>query len=244
METATSILLAEEDANTRAFLADNLTADGYDVLVAEDRRAALAAIEAGQPDLVICDVNGDTLGLVDAVRHACGVASRIDPDVPLIALTTHAGELVRVRYLDRGCDDVVAKPFSYTELRARVRAVLRRSRARSRWRVLRVDELTIDTRNRDVRVSGTHVILAAREYALLVHLARDPERVFTKAELLRSLWGYRCVGTTRTLDSHACRLRLKLAAASPSSTRWVENVWGVGYRLAPIGAREPDPIAA
>jgi DNA-binding response OmpR family regulator len=244
METADSILLVEEDAVTRAFLADNLIADGYEVEVADSKAAAVAQLEARRSDLVICDVNGDTLDLVDAVRGSDGLASRIDPDVPLIALTTRADELARVRYLDRGCDDVVAKPFSYTELRARIRALLRRTHARPRRRVLRVGELAIDTHNRDVRVSGAHVKLAAREYALLVHLAGEPERVFTKAELLRALWGFRSVGTTRTLDSHACRLRLKLAAASPSTTRWVEAVWGVGYRLAPIGAREPDPLGA
>src|SRR3954471_15024783 len=138
METATLILLAEEDAATRAFLADNLTADGYDVLVAEDRCGALAAIEAGQPDLVVCDVNGDTPGLLDAVRHAGGLATQIDRDVPLIVLTGRADELARVRYFDRGSDDVIAKPFSYTELRARIRAVLRRTCARSHRRVLRV----------------------------------------------------------------------------------------------------------
>jgi DNA-binding response OmpR family regulator len=244
VETANSILLVEEDDATRAFLADNLVADGYEVEVADSKAAALAQLEARRTDLVICDVNGETLALVDAVRGSDGLASRLDPDVPLIALATHADELARVRYLDRGCDDVVAQPFSYTELRARIRAVLRRTGARPHRRVLRVGELAIDTHNRDVRVGETHVILAAREYALLVHLAREPERVFTKAELLRSLWGHRSVGTTRTLDSHACRLRLKLAAASPSGARWVEAVWGVGYRLAPIGAREPDPLAA
>src|SRR3954454_14133463 len=126
MEPTRSILLAEEDAATRAFLADNLIADGFQVLVAEDRAAALTQLESAQPDLVICDVNGDTLGLLDAVRQARGVASRIDPHVPLIVLTRRADELARVRYFDRGSDDVVSKPFSYPELHGRIRAVLRR----------------------------------------------------------------------------------------------------------------------
>ena len=112
MQSRTSILLTEEDAATRAFLADNLAADGYEVLTAASRAAALAAIEQRQPDLVICDVNGDTLGLLDAVRHGAGFAARIDPDVPLIVLTRRADELARVRYLERGCDDVVAKPMA------------------------------------------------------------------------------------------------------------------------------------
>src|SRR4051812_8396414 len=189
MGTATSILLAEEDAATRALLADNLTTDGYDVLVAEDRRAALAAIETGQPDLVVCDVNGDTLGLLDAVRHAGGVASGTDPDVPLIVLTRRADELARVRYFDRGSDDVVAKPFSYPELRGRIRAVLRRSLPRNGARVTRIGALRIDHAAREVRVGEVEITLSATEYALLVHLAAEPARVYTKDELLRDVWG-------------------------------------------------------
>jgi len=242
METANSILLAEEDAATRAFLADNLAADGYDVLLAEDRRAALAAMETGRPDLVICDVNGETLGLLDAVRRAGGVASRIDPDVPLIVLTGRADELARVRYFDRGSDDVVSKPFSYPELRGRIRAVLRRSLPRHGASVTRIGALRIDHAGRDVRVGDTPVAVSAMEFALLVHLAGDPARVFTRHELLRDVWGFRAPGRTRTLDCHACRLRHKLSDAG--DRRFVENVRGVGYRLlAPAEQRSQGRAA-
>jgi DNA-binding response OmpR family regulator len=229
MKSLTTILLCEEDAATRAFLADNLTADGFEVYVARDKAAALRALELRRPDLVICDVNGDTLGLLDAVRHAAGVASRIDPDVPLIVLTRRADELARVRYLERGSDDVVTKPFSYPELRGRVRAVLRRTAARAPRGVTRVGALHIDHAARTVQVGGVLVELSATEYALLTHLAADPRRVCTKHELLRDVWGFRSPAKTRTLDSHACRLRRKLALAGDA--RFVENVWGVGYRL-------------
>ena len=130
MQPARQILIAEEDAATRAFLADNLTADGYEVLLADDKPSALAKLDAKQPDLVVCDVNGDTLELLDAVRQADGVAGRIEPDTPLIVLTARADELARVRYFDRGCDDVIAKPFSYAELRARIRELLHRAHER------------------------------------------------------------------------------------------------------------------
>ena len=235
MEPTRSILLAEEDDATRAFLTDNLTADGYRVLVADDKPAALELLESHQLDLVICDVNGDTLDLLDAVRRADGVASRIDPDVPLIVLTGRANELARVRLLDRGGDDVVAKPFSYPELRARVAALLRRSTSRRRPPVMRVGALQIDTVTREVRIGETIVEVSAMEYALLTHLAAEPRRVFTKHELLRDVWGFRAQGRTRTLDSHACRLRNKLAVTG--DRRWIENLWGVGYRLAAV---EPD----
>jgi DNA-binding response OmpR family regulator len=236
MKPQTTILLTEEDAATRAFLADNLTADGYEVYVANDKRSALTALEIRQPDLVICDVNGDTLGLLDAVREGTGVASRIDPDVPLIVLTRHADELARVRYLDRGSDDVVSKPFSYLELRGRIRAVLRRSTAPTPRGVTRVGALHIDHVARAVEVSGTPVDLSATEYALLTHLAGDPRRVFSKHELLRDVWGFRAPAQTRTLDSHACRLRAKLA--SSGDARFVENVWGVGYRLTRLADQQ------
>jgi DNA-binding response OmpR family regulator len=147
-----------------------------------------------------------------------------------------------VRYLDRGGDDVLAKPFSYPELRARIRALLRRVYGPARGRVLRAGELRIDIVARDVRVGDVAVELAAKEYALLVHLASDPTRLFTKEELLRGVWGFRTRGVTRTLDAHALRLRRKLDAAARG--RWVENVWGVGYRLTPVDPREDERLAA
>jgi DNA-binding response OmpR family regulator len=228
MTTTRTILVAVEDAETRAFLAENLTADGYAVVPADDKSSALARIAAKAPDLVVCDVNGDTLGVLDAVRNADGLASRIRPDVPLIVLTGQVDALARVRYLDHGSDDVVCKPFSYPELLARVRAVLHRAYARPAGCSLTAGPLRLDPVSREVYVHGERVELSNKEYALLRALATEPTRVWTKAELLKSVWGYRSLGITRTLDSHACRLRQKL---SIHGSRLVINVWGVGYRL-------------
>jgi DNA-binding response OmpR family regulator len=213
------------------------------VLIADDKPSALAKLDAKRPDLVVCDVNGDTLDLLDAVRRADGLAARIEPDTPLIVLTAHADELARVRYFDRGCDDVVAKPFSYLELRARVRALLRRSHGGDhRRRVIEIGALRIDTVTREVRIGETTVALSAMEYALLTRLAGEPTRVFTKAELLRDVWGFRAQGRTRTLDSHACRLRHKLTGAGGG--HWIENIWGIGYRLAALDPHERCGSAA
>ena len=121
------ILIVEENAGTRAFLAEQLEADGYEILLAEDRRHALALLASHQPHLVLADINGHTLGLLDAVRAGEGLAGEIDPHTPLIVLSARADELARVRVFDRGGDDVVAKPFSYPELRGRIRAGLRRA---------------------------------------------------------------------------------------------------------------------
>jgi DNA-binding response OmpR family regulator len=242
MSPTRSILLAEEDDAVRVFLADNLVADGFEVLLAADKPAALAKLATRHPDLVVCDVNGDTLGLLDAVRSADGLASRVDPNTPLIILTGHRDALARVRYLERGGDDVLRKPFRYAELLARINAVLRRAYEPSPGRLLRVGTLHIDTTARAVRVGEAAVELAAKEYALLVHLARDPRKVFTKHELLRDVWGFRASGATRTLDAHAIRLRHKLSAAGGGS--WIQNIWGVGYRLAPLDPLEPERSAA
>lgn len=242
MDTSPSILLADEDSVTRAFLADNLIADGYDVLVAQDRAAALDALRTHQPDLVICDINGDSLGLLDAVRRADGLASRMDPDTPLIILSADADALARLRYWERGSDDVVAKPLSYPELRARIRVLLRRARGHGAG-PLRVGALRIDHAAREVHVGARRVELSAMEFALLRALAIAPARVHTKQELLRDVWGFRSEGRTRTVDSHACRLRTKLRAAGAPTL--IENVWGVGYRLyASAGPPAPDDHAA
>ena len=232
-----TILLAEEDAISLSFLAENLTADGFEVLEADSREKALALLSARQPELVLADVNGETLSLLDAVREADGLASRIDPDTPLLVLTSRAEELVRVRYLERGSDDVLAKPYSYPELRARVRALIRRAHRGGGGRVVRLGKLEIDLAAREVGIAGERVVLTAKEYELLRCLASEPTRVFTREELLRDVWGYPCSSRSRTVDSHAARLRQKLDR--PGEQRLVVNLWGVGYRLtdpAGVGA--------
>jgi DNA-binding response OmpR family regulator len=172
--------------------------------------------------------DGNGLTLLDRVRSADGLASRIDPDLPVLVLTGRAGDSDRVRSFARGADDHVCKPFLYAELLARIRALLRRSEGRPRLGILRVGELTIDPVTRAVRLEGRPVELSAKEFALLHALAEHPTRVYGKQELLRDVWGYVSMGRTRTLDAHACRLRKKLR---PSARRWVVNVRGVGYKL-------------
>lgn len=237
MSTLTqTILVAEEEDATRVFLYDNLTADGYRVLSARDRGKALALLETEQPDLVLVDVNGQTLGLLDAVRGNAGLAGRADPDTPVIVLTASEDRLQRVRLLERGGDDVILKPFGYPELRARVAAVLRRCGAPRMPRLLRAGPVTVDVRTRQVHVYERAVALTEKEYALLVMLAAEPGRVFTREELLAAIWGPCTFGRTRTLDSHASRLRVKLTEGLEE--RLVVNVWGVGYRLCdPANAR-------
>ena len=235
-EPTHTILLAEEDPRSRLFLSEQLSADGYEVIEADTRAKALAILGTRQPDLMLADVNGETLSLIDAVREADGLASRIDPGTPMLVLTARAEELARVRYLERGSDDVLAKPYSYTELRARVRALLRRTQLTANGRVLRVGALRIDFAAREAWLDGARLELTAKEYELLRCLASDPTRVFTRAQLLRDVWGYPSGSRSRTVDSHAARLRQKLDR--PGEQRMVVNIWGVGWRLSdPPGLR-------
>jgi len=233
--TAATILLVEDDRATRTFLADNLSADGYDLLEADRADDAQRLMETRYPDLAIVDLglpDRDGLELIRQIREADRIAGRLDPDLPLLVLSGRVGELDRLRGFERGCDDYVAKPFSYSELRARIVALLRRNRRRPGSGRLRIGPLELDPLARSVWLHGERLLLSNKEFALLRALAGDPTRVFTREELLRGVWGYRSIGRTRTLDSHASRLRKKLTVAGDT---FVVNVWGVGYRLVDGG---------
>jgi DNA-binding response OmpR family regulator len=226
-----TIMVVEDDEATLEFLADNLTADSYRVVTASSARQAFNLLEVKHCDLLLLDVmlpDASGYELCRRLRSADGLAQRIDPDLPVIMLSGRSSDADRVRGLARGADDYVVKPFNYPELVGRIAAVLRRTRGRREQGILRVGELRIDPVSREVTVDGRKVELSAKEFALLRMLASEPARVFTKEELLRDVWGFKLMGSTRTLDSHASRLRRKLA---PSGRRWIVNVWGVGYRL-------------
>ncbi len=226
-----TVLVVEDHRPTRTFLADNLAADGFDLLEAETVREARRLMETKFPDLAIVDLglpDRDGLELIRQVREADRLAGHLDPDLPLLVLSGRAGELDRLRGFDRGCDDYITKPFSYPDLRARVWALLRRSQRRPGSGRIRVGPLELDTVTRQVWLHSEPVRLSKKEFSLLRALAADPVRVYTREELLRGVWGFRSLGATRTLDSHACRLRQKLRVHGDA---FVVNVWGVGYRL-------------
>jgi DNA-binding response OmpR family regulator len=229
-----TVLLVEDDEPTATFLADNLLADGFDPVVARGMAEALTRLEREPPDLAVVDVglpDGSGLDLLRRVREADGIVSRLDPALPVVLLSGRGTELDRLRGFERGCDDYVVKPFSYRELLGRVEAVLRRTGAGRRPGRTRVGPLEIDVASRTAFLRGRPLDLSHKEFQLLRVLAADPTRVATKQELLRAVWGHRAVGVTRTLDSHACRLRAKLAR---DGDRFVVNVWGVGYRLVDL----------
>jgi DNA-binding response OmpR family regulator len=227
-----SVLLVEDEAGARSFLEQQLADDGFAVVSADRGGRALELVERGAPDLVLLDaVLPDASGFEVCRRLREGEPGRAwNRDVPVIMLTARGDPVDRLRGFARGCDDYVVRPFVYEELVARMRAVLRRAAPADRRDRLCVGQLEVDRLSRSVRVTGAPITLASKEYELLLALAAHPERVFRKEELLRDVWGFRSLGRTRTLDSHASRLRRKLNARVDDGT-FVINVWGVGYRL-------------
>lgn len=229
-EEIASLVVCEDDAPTLELLCDHLVADRFGVMPAPSASDALRLCRYNNPDLLLLDLSlpdASGLDVLREIRGADGVTSRFDPNLPVIVLTGRGADADRVRGLDFGADDYVVKPFGYQEVRARIAAVLRRCQDTHEgpWRV---GEIVIDPARRKVWVGEREVRLSNKEFGLLRVLARDPSRVFPKRELLEEVWGYRSPTRTRTLDSHASRLRRKL---DPEHARFVVNCWGYGYRL-------------
>jgi DNA-binding response OmpR family regulator len=229
-EEIASVVVCEDDALTLDLLCDHLAADRFGVMPAPSASDALRLCRYNHPDLLLLDLtlpDASGLDVLREIREADGVDSRFDPRLPVIVLTGRGDPTDRVRGLESGADDYMVKPVRYPELRARIKAILRRREARQEG-PSRVGDLVIDPMRRRVTVGERNVHLAKKEFALLRVLASDPTRVWSKEELLDKIWAYKGTAKTRTLDSHASRLRRKL---DPEGSRFVVNCWGVGYRL-------------
>ncbi len=226
------ILVIESDADIAGALVEQLLADGYRAELAHTAEHARLLARRCPPRLAVLGDLGSARGaleLLEEIRGAAGGSAPWVAEMPIVVLGAGADDLDMLRAFETGADDFMARPARYLELRARTRALLRRSQ----WQLapahrLEVGPLEIDLAGHAVSLDGLPIDLRRLEFELLVHLAGDPERVFGKQELLRAVWGYRSSGSTRTVDSHASRLRRKLEECGG---RWVINVWGVGYRL-------------
>jgi len=226
------VLLAVQERAARLFIADNLQADGHRARAAENARQALVMLAGWAAQIVVCDLGADldSLELIDAIRG--DQSGRIDSRVGVLALCA-GGEIARVRALGRGADAALPKPAGYPELRAVLEAVLRRAAHRTPGAVIAVGALRVDAQARRAWVGGRELKLSRLEFELLGALARQAGRVCARGELLEGVWGYPAGTRTRTLDSHACRLRAKLRAAGAGEQ--LECVWGVGWRLRCAG---------
>ena len=223
------ILVVDDEPNIREVVGQYLRRDGYAVVSAADGEEALRTYKRERPDLVVLDLMLPKLGGLEVYRRLLGAEGR----VPLIMLTARGEEEDRIVGLSMGADDYVVKPFSPRELAARVTAVLRRAEdtpAGTQERILSFDGLEVNPNTREVTVRGAPVTLTAREFDLLYYLASHPRRVFTRDQLMEEVWGYTFAAETSTVTVHMRRLREKVEA-DPAQPRYLQTVWGVGYRF-------------
>lgn len=223
------ILVVDDEPNIREVVGLYLRQDGHAVVVAADGEEALRLYRQTRPDLVVLDLMLPGLSGLEVCRRIQG-----ERRVPLIMLTAKGEEEDRIVGLGVGADDYVVKPFSSRELVARVAAVLRRvneaSAGPANGEVLSFGELQIDPNTRIVTVQGDPVTLTAREFDLFHHMASSPGRVFTRDQLMESVWGYTFAAETSTVTVHVRRLREKVEA-DPAHPRRLLTAWGVGYRF-------------
>jgi DNA-binding response OmpR family regulator len=221
------VLVVDDEPKILDVVRDYLAAAGFAVTTAADGTAALASARSQPPDLVVLDLGLPGLDGLDVAREL-----RTRSPVPIVMLTARGEETDRVLGLELGADDYLVKPFSPRELVARVRAVLRRTdgavAARERFAV---GEVVVDTSRRQVTVAGRPVELTATEFDLLAHMARQPGRVFTRAQLLDVVHGVAVESYGRAIDAHVKNLRRKLEP-DRHRPRYVLTVHGVGYRFA------------
>jgi len=225
------ILLVEDEPDLAHLIKLNLNALNYDVVHSATIKQASQYLDLKHFDLVLIDrmlPDGDGIMLCQQLREA-GKA------LPCMMITAKDSEADIVLGLESGADDYLVKPFSVLELRARVKALLRRGQQLVQQDQLNFNGITIDCNTREVVAFDTPLELTAREFDLLLFMAKHPKQVFSRMQLLEAVWGYSYCGYEHTVNSHINRLRAKLAR-SASATELVKTVWGVGYKFSPPAA--------
>ncbi len=220
------ILVVDDDLNICELLRLYLTKEGYNVVIANDGQSAVTTFQEESPSLVLLDIMLPKLDGWQVCREI-----RKFSETPIIMLTAKGEVFDRVLGLELGADDYVVKPFDTKEIVARIKAVLRRSATSVTEEIKEVhyDKLSINLTNYELKVGGVQIDTPPKEMELIFHLAKNPNRVFTRDQLLDEVWGYDYYGDSRTVDVHVKRLREKLEGAS---NKWeLRTVWGVGYKF-------------
>ena len=222
------ILVADDDLNICELLRLYLEKEGFEVVMAHDGEEAVARFESEKPSLILLDIMMPKLDGWQVCRQI-----RQKSDCPIIMLTAKGETFDKVLGLELGADDYVVKPFDTKEIVARIKAVLRRSgpagAAANEVKEVSYDKLTVNMTRYELKVDGKVVDAPPKELELLFHLASNPNRVFTRDQLLDEVWGFEYYGDSRTVDVHIKRLREKLEGVSD---QWsLKTVWGVGYKL-------------
>jgi DNA-binding response OmpR family regulator len=234
------VLLVEDDPLIVEFTAKNLIKDGFQVMVATTGEEALQLMAVEKPDIILLDIMLPHMDGYELCRHIrqgrAEGALAVAADIPIVILTARVEDADKLRGFEVGVDDYVTKPFNPLELAARLKAVLRRAgnQDSSQKSIVKLGPLTINVLERTVYLNRMPFQLPPKEFDLLVLLARHPNRVFSREELLKEIWGY-TFGNTRTVDEHVKRLRHRLKENGLSAD-WIVTVWGVGYKLQPENA--------
>lgn len=220
------ILIADDNQQITSILEEYAKKDGYIPVIALDGAAALEQFRLTKPDIILLDVMMPKMDGFEVCREI-----RRTSNVPIIMVTARGEDFEKIMGLDIGADDYIVKPFSPAEVMARVRAVLRRiEREDTPSQVFSFDNLTINLDDYTVMIDNTHVSLTKKEIEILWTLATNKNKVFSRDNLLDSLWGHDYYGDNRTVDSHIKRLRAKLDEFEHD--RWdIKTIWGVGYKL-------------
>ncbi len=224
--SAEKILVVDDDLNICELLRLYLTKEGYNVVIANDGTSAVTVFQEESPAIVLLDIMLPKLDGWQVCREI-----RKFSETPIIMLTAKGEVFDRVLGLELGADDYVVKPFDTKEIVARIKAVLRRSASSVAEEVKEVhyDKLSINLTNYELKVGGVQIDTPPKEMELIFHLAKNPNRVFTRDQLLDEVWGYDYYGDSRTVDVHVKRIREKLEGASD---KWeLRTVWGVGYKF-------------
>ena len=220
------VLVVDDAPEIVRLTRDFLEHAGFGVVVARDGDEAIRVARQERPDLIVLDLGLPGRDGLDVTREL-----RRDSSVPIVMLTARTDEADKIVGLELGADDYLTKPFSGKELVARVRAVLRRSQATEHSELLRVGELEIDVPRMKLMVAGVAVDLTATEFQLLLAMARQAGRVFTRSQLLDAIHGEAFEAYERAIDAHVKNIRRKIEP-DPRTPRYIQTVFGVGYRLA------------
>lgn len=225
-----TILVVDDEPKMVKLARDYLAQAGYNVVTASDGAAAVSASRTAKPDLIVLDLGLPKLDGLDVTR-----AIRKDSNVPIIMLTARGEESDKLVGLELGADDYMTKPFSPKELVARVRVVLRRveGAAASAVEIIRVGDLTLDVPRMRVSVSAQSVEVTSTEFQLLAALAKQPGRIFTRAQLLDAVRGVAFESYERAIDAHIKNLRRKIEP-NPRDPKYILTVYGVGYKFSDI----------
>lgn len=220
------VLIVDDDTNICELLRLYLEKDGFDTVIANDGEAAIVKFNVEEPDIILLDIMLPKLDGWQVCRTI-----RKNSTVPIIMLTAKGETFDKILGLDLGADDYVTKPFDSKEVVARVKAVLRRSAGgdENAEKIVKYDKLVINLTNYELIVDGKQIDTPPKELELIYHLASNPNRVFSRDQLLDEVWGFEYYGDSRTVDVHVKRLREKLEGVSD---QWsIKTVWSVGYKF-------------